>query len=589
MTQQPFPNTALKYILKECILPFRWVFLACMLLVFSESAVYNMLNWLFAQLVESIKNSDLPNALHKTLWLVGAIIVCDFINIFLPKQVLMYRQKSLYFPLQEKIYGRALAYIFGHSVNYIINKQTGTLLAKTNQISWLQNILSLLITQFGWRISDIGLKIILLTIINRWLGFMFIICAVLVAIVNYFANKLSKRLSNMQGKAFSLYQGQVVDSISNIRAVKQFNRADYEKRRMTILLRQWLAIHVKSMVVWFVSYTGVGCFVHLCSTAMLTFAVYLWSKSMINVGDIVFVLLTVNGGFMWLMELCVDYRRLENNLAYIQSGLEPFVDVHEIEDAPAAKTLKLKKADIEFKNIGFAYPEQEKIFDGFNLKIKSGEKIGIVGLSGNGKTTLINLLQRAYDIQQGQILLGGTDIKTVTQQSLHQNMAIIPQETILFHRSIKENISYGINNISEAKIKKAAKTAFADKFIKELPDGYESMVGDRGCKLSGGEKQRIAIARAVLRKSPVLILDEATSALDSESEKIVSEAIDNLLNKQTVIAIAHRLSTLKKMDRIIYLEHGKIAEEGTFKYLAGKKNGKFAKLWKLQQIEKGGA
>ena len=433
------------------------------------------------------------------------------------------------------------------------------------------------------RFSDICLKFILLTFINAWLGLLFIICTILVAIVNYYANKTSYRLSEMYSKSQSLYSGWLVDTIANIRLVKQFVRLDYEKKRLATLLQQYIKIKARSWTAWFSSYTLAGCFVHLCSAVMLTFAVYLWSKSLINIGDIVFVLLTINGGFMWLQELCVDFRRLANNLSYIQAGLEPFIDEHEIKDKPNAKMLKVKNGHIEFKNVCFAYSEQKRIFDGFNLEIKAGEKLGIVGLSGNGKTTLINLLQRAYEIEEGQILIDGQDIKTVTQSSLHQNLAIIPQETVLFHRSLKDNIGYGVKT-TDKKIREAAKIACADEFIRATPDSYESMVGDRGCKLSGGERQRIAIARAVLRKCPILILDEATSSLDSESENIVAEAINNLLGKQTVIAIAHRLSTLRKMDRIIYLEHGKVVETGTFDVLKKKKNGKFAKLWKLQQL-----
>ena len=580
MQAQPFPKTAWEYLLKECIAPFKWAFVVCLLLVFAETGVYN----LFARLVESIKQGVTPEVLHQVLWIVGFIVLADIINIFLPKQALMYRQKHLYFPCQERIYGRTLSYIFGHSVNYIINKQTGTLLAKTNQVNTLQSTFSVIITQFWSIISDIGTKIVLLMMINVWLGCLFILCAGVVAIVNYYANKTSDRLHNMQGKSESLYTGWLVDTIANIRLVKQFDRLDYEKKRLSTLLQQYIKLKAKTMLVWFSSYTGVGCFVHLCSVTMLTFAVYLWSKALINVGDIVFILLTLNGGFMWMMGLCDDYRRLANNLSYIQAGLEPFYTPHEIEENADAKKLKVKKAEIEFKNVGFAYPEQKRIFDKFNLKIKDGEKVGIVGLSGNGKTTLINLLQRAYDIDEGQILIDGQDIKKVTQTSLHQNLAIIPQETVLFHRSLKDNIAYGVK-VSDKKVKQAAKIACADEFIAALPQGYDSMVGDRGCKLSGGERQRIAIARAVLRNSPILILDEATSALDSESESVVAKAIDNLLGKQTVIAIAHRLSTLKNMDRIIYLEEGKVAESGTFDELARKKGGKFAKLWQLQQLE----
>lgn len=585
MTAKPFPKTAFKYLLSECIMPYKWAFVMCLLLVFTQAGLLNFINWLLAQLVESIKSGASLATLHRALWFIGAIVACEVVNIFLPKHVLMYRQKHLYFPVQERIYGRALKYIFGHSVNYIINKQTGTLLAKTNQINSLQSTFSIIITQFWWLISDISLKIFLLSVINIWLGILFVFCAGIVALVNYYANKPSDRLNKMQSKSEALYSGWLVDAIANIRSVKQFNRLEYEKKRLSTLLRQYIKIKNKTMLVWFSSYTGAACFVHLCSIAMLTFSVYLWSKSLINVGDIVFVLLTLNGGFLWMMELCVHYRRFMNNLAYIQAGLEPFTDKHEIEDAPNAKILKVKKGKIEFKNVGFAYAEQKRIFDGFNLSIESGEKVGIVGLSGNGKTTLINLLQRAYEIQEGQILIDGQDIKAVTQASLHQNLAIIPQETVLFHRSLKDNIGYGVKT-TDKKIKQAAKIACADEFIKTLPDGYDSMVGDRGCKLSGGERQRIAIARAVLRNSPILILDEATSSLDSESESIVAEAINNLLGKQTVIAIAHRLSTLKKMDKIIYLEQGKVTEVGTFAELAKKKNGKFAKLWKMQQLEK---
>ena len=581
---QPFPKSALTFVYEECIKPFKWAFLGCMLLVLANSAVYNALDWFTSRLVNTVKSGVSEQALYQALWVVAAIVVCDLLNIYLPKQVLMYRQKELYFPVRERILTKSLHYIFGHSTNYIVNKQTGTLLAKSEQISATDQILSILIVIFWDQLCQVVIKTVLLLFINVYLGLMFIGCVVLTAVVNYYANKTSERLSKMENKASSIYTGWLVDAISNIRLVKQFNKTDYEKKRLSVLLKQHMRIKARSMIAWFVSYTGVGCFIHICSTAMLVFAVYLWSKGQINVGDIVFVLLIVNGGFMFLMELCIHFRRFRTNLAGIQVGLTPFIDKHEIEDAPNAKSLKVKKAEIEFRNVCFAYPNRKKLFNDFNLTIKSGEKVGIVGLSGNGKTTLVNLLQRAYDIQGGEILIDGQNISQVTQQSLHQAMAVIPQEAILFHRTLKENIAYGTENVSDRKVVQAAKTAYADDFIKELPQGYNSLVGDRGCKLSGGERQRIVIARAVLRNSPILILDEATSSLDSKSEQMVSKAINNLLGKRTVIAIAHRLSTLKEMDRIVYLENGKIVEQGTFKALARKKGGKFAHLWKLQQM-----
>ena len=581
MQAQPFPKTAIKYIVKECLIPYKWTFLICLLFVLAEKSVFNLLGWLFAKMVDGVKQGATPENLHNLLWIFAAVFICNVINIFLPKQNNIYRQKYFYFPLQRRIYGRALSYIFGHSVNYIVNKQTGTLLTKTNQIKSLQPIFSVIIAQFWGIFCDIGVKIILLTVINPRLGQLFLICVAVVTLVNYYANQTANHLNKMQSKSEALYTGWLVDVIANIRLVKQFNRLEYEKKRLSTLLQQYIKIKAKTMLVWFSSYTGMCCFIYLCSLFMLIYAIYLWSESLITVGDIVFVLLTLSGGFMWLMELCTDFRRLANSLSYVQAGLEPFTTPHEITDNPNAKPLKVKKAEIEFKNICFAYPEQNRIFDGFNLKIKSGEKVGIVGLSGSGKSTLINLLQRAYDIQSGQILIDGQDIKNVTQSSLHQNLAIIPQDTSLFHRTVSQNVSYGRLHAKQSDIEKAAQRAYADNFIKQLPKGYQTKVGEKGVKLSGGQRQRVAIARAILKNSPILILDEATSALDSQAEKYIQKGMKNLMKNKTVIAIAHRLSTLKEMDRIIVLDKGKIAEQGTIKDLLAS-SGKFQHFWQIQ-------
>jgi len=227
------------------------------------------------------------------------------------------------------------------------------------------------------------------------------------------------------------------------------------------------------------------------------------------------------------------------------------------------------------------------VFDNFNLTIKPKEKIGIVGASGSGKTTLINLLQRAFELDSGEILIDGKNICDVTQESLHQNISLIPQDTVMFNRNIYQNIVFGTNINDIKKVRNASKKAYADEFIMQKEGGYESFAGDRGCKLSGGERQRLAIARAILKDAPILILDEATSSLDSMSEKLINKAIENIINNQTVIAIAHRLSTLKNMDRIIVLDTGKIVEEGNFDELL-KLEGKFFKLWQVELKKKGG-
>lgn len=254
-----------------------------------------------------------------------------------------------------------------------------------------------------------------------------------------------------------------------------------------------------------------------------------------------------------------------------------------INDRPGAVELKSKNPTIELQNASFKYTDGNRnVLDGINLTIKPGEKIGLVGHSGAGKTTITQLLLRFHDVTEGKILIGSQAITDVTQESLRQHIAFVPQEPLLFHRSLKENIAYGNPDASIEEIRTAAKKAHALEFIEKLPDGLETMVGERGVKLSGGQRQRIAIARAILKDAPILILDEATSALDSESEVLIQKALWELMKGRTTIVIAHRLSTIQKMDRIIVLEDGKIAEEGSHPNLVTKQGGIYAKLWAHQ-------
>ena len=251
-----------------------------------------------------------------------------------------------------------------------------------------------------------------------------------------------------------------------------------------------------------------------------------------------------------------------------------------VQDDKDASELRVDAANINIENLRFKY-NKNFVINNLSLDIKSGEKIGIVGLSGAGKTTLVNLLMRLYDATDGRILIDGQDIKHVTQDSLRKNISFIPQDATMFNRTIRENIEYGKIGASDKEIMAAAKHASAHMFIKKSPHGYNSLVGDRGIKLSGGQRQRIAIARAFLKDAPILILDEATAALDSETESVIQESFDKLSNGRTTIVIAHRLSTLRNMDRIIVMSGGKIAESGTHNQLV-RNGGIYAGLWKMQ-------
>jgi ATP-binding cassette subfamily B protein len=268
-------------------------------------------------------------------------------------------------------------------------------------------------------------------------------------------------------------------------------------------------------------------------------------------------------------------------LGIVHQAMEILALEPEVQDHPKAKALKVSNGEIIFDRVTFRYPGQAAIFENKSLTIRAGEKIGLVGFSGSGKSTFVHLMMRLYDLQGGRILVDGQDISLITQDSLRENIAFIPQETTLFHRSLMDNIRYGRLDASDAEVMEAARLAHCHEFIENLPEGYATECGERGIKLSGGQRQRIAIARALLKNAPILLLDEATSALDSATEKVIQDSLDHAMEGRTCVVIAHRLSTLHRMDRILVFHHGELIEEGTHRQLL-KQQGHYAHLWALQ-------
>ncbi len=564
---------------------FKWRIVLFFVLMTLAATLYNLNIRFFSDIVGAIK-LDNPDSVDIMLY-VYLFAGCSAASVFAGRFADYFTDRYFLIPCKSRMEQDLFAYLLGHSYEFITSKQSGMLIAQKNEVKKLPEMLG----SFKWDVEiilDILVKTIMLMLISPLIGLGYFALGVLVIYPGrYFSNALMKANKN-RAKILAIVSGRVLDTVNNLEIVKQFDNVEYEKQRLRPLFLQKYNAVIKSTGLFFKQYTAVSVAVSCSSFILLLAAVYFWSAGRITTADVVFVLMTLTGGLNQLGMLFDNFQYHKTMIAKIEQGLEPFAVSHGIVDAPDAKELKAQNGKIEFKNITFAYKGKRKpVFKGFNLTINVGEKVGIVGASGSGKTTLVNLLQRAYELHEGEILIDGQNIAAVTQESLHRNISLIPQDTVMFNRNIGANIAFGAKSATQRQIELAAKKAYADEFIKAKDGGYTSFAGDRGCLLSGGERQRIAIARAVLKKAPILILDEATSALDSESEQLINKALQNIIGKQTVIAIAHRLSTLKNMNRIIVLDKGKIAEVGRFEELI-EKGGKFAKLYYAERKKSGG-
>jgi ATP-binding cassette subfamily B protein len=376
------------------------------------------------------------------------------------------------------------------------------------------------------------------------------------------------------------------DILTNILTVKMFANEEEEIKefkKITEFQERKRTATWMQQGFWNNSYQGfvIGVF----NIAMIWIAVSLWSKGIITAGSIILVQLYVLSSFNIVWNISKNIIRISTALTDANEMVTVFEEEVEVKDPKDPEEVKITEGKIEFKDVTFSYRNSEtktkNVFHNLNLDIEAGEKVALVGYSGAGKTTIVNLLLRFIDIQKGTIKIDEQDITKILQKDLRNKIAYVPQETALFHRTIRENISYGKLSASLEEITEASKKACADEFIKNLPNGYDSLVGERGIKLSGGERQRVAIARAMLKKASIVILDEATSSLDSLAEEKIQEALEKLTKGKTTIIIAHRLSTIKKMDRIIVFDDGKIVETGTHKNLLQKK-GIYEKLWHSQ-------
>ena len=403
--------------------------------------------------------------------------------------------------------------------------------------------------------------------------------------MRYFVPRMAK-VSQAQADARSLMTGRITDAYTNIATVKLFSHSQREAGFARAAMQEFLVtVHGQMRLV-----TGFEIVNQLLSVVLISatagVALWLWINGQVGVGAVAAataMALRLNGISHWMMW---EMAALFEHIGTVQDGINTLSRQQLVVDAPQAEALQVTRGEIVFDQVGFAYAASKPVFDQLSLRIRPGEKIGLVGPSGAGKSSLVNLLLRFHDIQSGRILIDGQDIASVTQESLRAQIGMVTQDTSLLHRSVRDNIVYGRPDADDAQMLHAAARAEAHEFIQNLADlkgrsGYEAHVGERGVKLSGGQRQRIAVARVMLKDAPILLLDEATSALDSEVEAAIQQSLYRLMEGKTVVAIAHRLSTIAAMDRLIVMDQGRIVEEGSHAELLAR-SGLYARLWAHQ-------
>ena len=484
--------------------------------------------------------------------------------------------------LKADIISQTSDYVHGHSFKFFQNNLSGAISNRiidlaNNTDSLIQSTRELLV-----RFLILVGAIFIASIVNFVFSIIFLVWTLSVIGMAIYFNKKIEPLSNFFAESRSHAIGNVVDSFANAVSVILFSGKYFEKKYLQTSLDNMVKKDIqlqKRLMKYAILMSIMTVFIEIFTIFPL---IYLGSRGVLTIGGFALIFILSINVIEQVWSITEVFFRVSEQLGIFNQAIKFLSQKRDIIDHPNALPLQIKNGEIVFYHVNFYYTESQRLFEDKTLIVQGGEKIGLVGYSGSGKSTFVNLITRMFDIQKGDILIDNQSIQSITLASLRKNIGFIPQDPSLFHRSIIDNIRYGKFDATDEEVIEAAKQAHAHEFVIQLPHGYQTLVGERGVKLSGGQRQRVAIARAILKNAPILILDEATSALDSVTEALIQESLQIAMKNKTVIVIAHRLSTIKSMDRILVFDKGHIVEEGTHQYLL-KKGIIYPQLWNMQQ------
>nr|WP_155745374.1 ABC transporter ATP-binding protein [Scytonema sp. UIC 10036] len=576
------PSTPFRFIC-YFVNQFRWWYVAMVILEVIHATCGIMLPYAIGEIIRSVTRSmgdtrPIFDAVRQPLMLFTALSIGEV--VFGRSAGLL---QTLLHPIHRQQIVRSLyAYLQQHSHRYLSSSFAGALAHRISETSLgVTQTMQMMITEFMPVIIVYVVSVILLYRAYPPLAALVGVWAVLFISISFWLATRCRIYSRRAAAARSETTGIIVDSVTNLTSSRLFARLGFERRYLNERLKYELKEVRKSnwyseRIRWFQFISAA-----ILKIGTLYYSLYLWSQGKIAAAD--FVVATSLSLLIISEARNLSKRFLEffEHIGNIANGVYTIVQPHELVDRDNAIAHSITQGRIEFRQVNFNYSTEKKVFHNLSVIIEPGQRVGLVGYSGSGKSTFVNLILRLFDPQSGQILIDGVDIRDMTQDALHSQISLIPQDPSLFHRTLLENIRYGRLEARDEEVFEAASKAYAHDFITPMAEGYYSLVGERGVKLSGGQRQRIAIARVILKDAPILILDEATSSLDSITEKAIQDTLDSVMHNKTTIVVAHRLSTIAHLDRILVFNAGRIVEDGTHAELLAR-GGAYSRLWKMQ-------